>query len=46
VRKQLENLGLQMPPKDKLTPEAPRAWQKAEIEKWWPVIRAANVKVD
>jgi tripartite-type tricarboxylate transporter receptor subunit TctC len=46
VRKQLENLGLQMPPRDKLTPEALGAWQKAEIEKWWPMIKAANVKVD
>jgi len=46
VRKQLENLGLQMPPKDKVTPEALGAWQKAEIEKWWPMIKAANVKVD
>jgi tripartite-type tricarboxylate transporter receptor subunit TctC len=46
VRKQLENLGLQMPPKDKLTPEALGAWQKAEIAKWWPMIKAANVKVD
>jgi tripartite-type tricarboxylate transporter receptor subunit TctC len=46
VRKQLENLGLQMPPKDQLTPEALGAWQKAEIAKWWPVIKAANVKVD
>jgi tripartite-type tricarboxylate transporter receptor subunit TctC len=46
VRKQLENLGLQIPPKDKLTPEALGAWQKAEIAKWWPMIKAANVKVD
>ena len=46
VRKQLENLGLQMPPKDKLTPQALGEWQKAEIAKWWPMIRAANVKVD
>lgn len=46
VRKQLENLGLQMPPGDKLTPEALGAWQKAEIAKWWPIIKAANVKVD
>jgi tripartite-type tricarboxylate transporter receptor subunit TctC len=46
VRKQLENLGLQMPPKDQLTPEALGAWQKAEIAKWWPVIKAANVKVE
>ncbi|WP_338826802.1 tripartite tricarboxylate transporter substrate binding protein BugD [Bradyrhizobium sp. 27S5] len=46
VQKQLENLGLQMPPKDQLTPEALGTWQKAEIAKWWPMIKAANVKVD
>jgi tripartite-type tricarboxylate transporter receptor subunit TctC len=46
VRKQLENLGSQMLPKDKLMPEALDAWQKAEIAKWWPMIKAANVKVD
>ena len=46
VRKQLENLGLQMPPKDQLAPEALGAWQKAEIAKWWPMIKAANVKVE
>ncbi len=46
VRKQLENLGLQMPPQDQLTPEALGAWQKAEIAKWWPMIKAADVKVD
>jgi tripartite-type tricarboxylate transporter receptor subunit TctC len=46
VKKQLENLGLQMPPADKSTPEALGNWQKAEIAKWWPMIKAANVKVD
>ncbi len=46
VQKQLENLGLQMPPKDKLAPVALGEWQKAEIAKWWPMIKAANVKVD
>ena len=46
VRKQLENLGLQMPSKDQLAPEALGAWQKAEMEKWWPMIKAANVKVE
>jgi tripartite-type tricarboxylate transporter receptor subunit TctC len=46
VRKQLENLGLQMPPKDKLSPQALGDWQKAEVAKWWPMIKAANVKVE
>src|SRR6266704_2800304 len=46
VRKQLENLGLQMPPKDQLSPAALGARQEAEIAKWWPMIKAANVKVD
>ncbi|MGY3690009.1 tripartite-type tricarboxylate transporter receptor subunit TctC [Bradyrhizobium sp. USDA 3240] len=46
VKKQLENLGLQMPPKDQLKPDALGAWQKAEIAKWWPMIKAANVKVE
>jgi tripartite-type tricarboxylate transporter receptor subunit TctC len=46
VRKQLENLGLRMPPADQLAPEALGTWQQAEIAKWWPMIKAANVKVD
>jgi tripartite-type tricarboxylate transporter receptor subunit TctC len=46
VRKKFEDLGLQMPPKDRLTPEALGATQKAEIAKWWPMIKAANVKVE
>jgi tripartite-type tricarboxylate transporter receptor subunit TctC len=46
IRKQLENLGLQMPPSDQLSPDALGVWQKAEIAKWWPMIKAANVRVD
>jgi tripartite-type tricarboxylate transporter receptor subunit TctC len=46
VRKQLENLGLQMPPGDRLSPGALGNWQKAEIAKWWPMLKAANVKVE
>jgi tripartite-type tricarboxylate transporter receptor subunit TctC len=46
VRKKFEELGLQMPPQDKLTPEALGAWQKAEIAKWWPMLKAADVKVE
>jgi tripartite-type tricarboxylate transporter receptor subunit TctC len=46
VRKQLENLGLQMPPQDQMAPQALGTWQKAEIAKWWPMIKAADVKVE
>ncbi|HKO69694.1 MAG TPA: tripartite tricarboxylate transporter substrate binding protein BugD [Bradyrhizobium sp.] len=46
VRKQLENLGLQLPAPNQLSPEALGTWQKAEIAKWWPMIKAANVKVE
>ena len=46
VRKQLEGQGLEMTPNDQLTPEALGAKQKAEIAKWWPLIKAANVKVE
>lgn len=46
VRQKFENLGLEMPAKDQLTPEALGSWQKAEIAKWWPMMKAANVKVE
>jgi tripartite-type tricarboxylate transporter receptor subunit TctC len=46
VRKKFENLGLDMPSKDQLTPEALGNWQKSEVAKWWPMIKAANVKID
>ena len=46
VRTQLEGLGLQLPAGDRLTPEALGTWQKAEIAKWWPMIKAADVRVE
>jgi tripartite-type tricarboxylate transporter receptor subunit TctC len=46
VRTKMENLGLQMPAQDQLTPEALGSWQKAEIAKWWPMLKAANVKLE
>ncbi|WP_068030883.1 tripartite tricarboxylate transporter substrate binding protein BugD [Rhodoplanes sp. Z2-YC6860] len=44
VQKRYAELGLEPPAQDQRTPEALRTHQKAEIEKWWPVIKAANVK--
>ena len=46
VRKKFENLGLEMPAPAQLTPEALGAFQKAEVAKWWPMIKAANVKMN
>jgi tripartite-type tricarboxylate transporter receptor subunit TctC len=44
VRARLAQLGLDVAPRQQQTPEGLAAFQKAEIEKWWPIIRAANVK--
>ena len=44
VQKRLGELGLEIPPRDRQTPEGLRAHQTAEIEKWWPIIKAANIK--
>jgi tripartite-type tricarboxylate transporter receptor subunit TctC len=46
VRGRLKDLGLDIPPRDQQTPETLGALHKAEIEKWWPIIRAANIKVE
>jgi hypothetical protein len=46
VRKKFEDLGLQMPLNDQLTPVALGAWQRSEIAKWWPMLKAPNVKLD
>jgi tripartite-type tricarboxylate transporter receptor subunit TctC len=43
-KKRMAELALEMPPSDQLTPEALAALQKAEIDKWWPLMKAAGIK--
>ena len=45
VRSRVMEMGLDMPPAADSTPEALGAYQQAEIEKWWPVIKAANLTI-
>jgi tripartite-type tricarboxylate transporter receptor subunit TctC len=44
VQKRLNDLGLELPARDQQTPQALGAWHKAEVEKWWPIIRNAGIK--
>jgi tripartite-type tricarboxylate transporter receptor subunit TctC len=46
VRARLADLGQEIFPRERQTPEALGALQKAEIEKWWPIIKAANIKAE
>jgi tripartite-type tricarboxylate transporter receptor subunit TctC len=46
VRKRLADVGQEIVPPEQQTPEAMRAYHKAEIEKWWPIIKAANIKAE
>jgi len=46
VRSRLADLGQEIFPPGQRTPEALGAFHKAEIEKWWPIIKAANIKAE
>ena len=46
IRARFADLGLDIVPREQQTPEALATFQKAEIEKWGPLIRAAGIKVE
>ena len=46
VRKRLADIGQEIYPREQQTPEALRAYQTAEIEKWWPIVKAAGIKAE
>jgi tripartite-type tricarboxylate transporter receptor subunit TctC len=46
VRQRLADLGQVIPPREQQTAEALGAYHKAEIEKWWPIIKSGNVRAE
>lgn len=45
-RQRFAELGIQVSPLDQQSPEALAAFQKAEAARWWPIIKAANIKTE
>jgi tripartite-type tricarboxylate transporter receptor subunit TctC len=46
VQRRFDELGIQISARDRQSPEALRAFQKAESERWWPIIKASNLKLE
>jgi hypothetical protein len=46
VKSKLLELGQEFFPRDQLIPEALAKFQKAEIERWWPIIKSAGIRVE
>ncbi|MEN3379074.1 MAG: hypothetical protein V7604_4429 [Hyphomicrobiales bacterium] len=46
VRRKLNDLGQEIYPREQQTPEALAAFHKAEIDKWWPMLKAAGIKAE
>jgi tripartite-type tricarboxylate transporter receptor subunit TctC len=44
IVKRLTVLGVHITPKSKQSPDDLRAFQKAEAARWWPIIKAANIR--
>src|SRR5437868_9237204 len=43
IQKRFTELGLDVAPREQQTPEGLAAFQKAEMEKWWPIIKSAGI---
>jgi tripartite-type tricarboxylate transporter receptor subunit TctC len=46
VRQRFDSIEQEIPGLDQQSPEALRALQKADIQKWWPLIKTAGIKAD
>jgi len=46
VRARFVDIGQEIYPLDQQTPNALAALQRAEVEKWWPIIKAAGIKAE
>jgi tripartite-type tricarboxylate transporter receptor subunit TctC len=46
VRARFAAVGQDIPPREQQTPAALAALNKADIEKWWPIVKAANIKAE
>lgn len=46
LRKRFADLGQEIPPRNEQTQQALAAHHKAEIDKWWPIMRAAGIKAE
>jgi len=46
VRQRFNELGHEIAPRERQSPAALGAYHKAEIDKWWPIIKAANIKLE
>jgi tripartite-type tricarboxylate transporter receptor subunit TctC len=46
IKARFADLGLDIASREQQAPEGLAAFQKAEIEKWWPLIKAAGIKVE
>jgi len=44
VKQRFAELGQEIPPADQQSPSALGAYQKAETEKWWTIVKAADIK--